>query len=253
PPLPATAAGSAAARSAPGHRPLRDRGAAGRGGGAHRRVRGEHGVDAAAPRALRPREDGEGGDSMNDPRWLAEARDQARSALRQALDEERRYRPSDMRRRRVWARMAGSDAARRGTRRAFIAGAAAASALTAAGVLALQHLTGRSAVAPRVVIAPAPVAPAAPVAPPVIAARLVSPPLATPGALSAAGGLTTRRLASGVRVDLQPGAGLFVADDARAEVRRGEVRFDVPPRGASPPFVVRVAAYRVIIAGARFS
>src|SRR5204862_7677316 len=76
---------------------------------------------------------------MSDLRWLDDAEDPARQALRQGLDESERFTHSEVRQRRVWARV--SDPARtfRDARRAFVRGALIASAATAVVVVAVER------------------------------------------------------------------------------------------------------------------
>jgi hypothetical protein len=196
---------------------------------------------------------------MNDPRWLDDARDPGRSALREALDEQPRFRASDVRRRRVWSRMEGAGSALRATRQGFVAGAVAASACAAIVALVAQHLPRRRPAPAAVTVTlpaarPAAASSSTTTPPPVVASPLLeAPPFAATGAVvtAAPGERAARRLAGGVRANLQPGAALSVEGEAQAEVRHGETRFDVPDRESGPPFVVRVGAYRVIIAGAR--
>src|SRR5258708_35643776 len=77
---------------------------------------------------------------MSDPRWLSDAADAGRRALRQALDESPPFAPSDVPRRRVAAELARSRARRQVARRWFIAGAALASVLTAVAFVSTEQI-----------------------------------------------------------------------------------------------------------------
>jgi hypothetical protein len=182
---------------------------------------------------------------MSDLRWLDDETDPARIALRQALDESERFTHSELRQRRVWARV--SDPARtfRATRGAFLRGALVASALTAAGVVAVQHLSNEP------LRATAEVAPAAPAAAP--AALAVTAPA---GAVveTRAGERLVRLLPRSARAEVAPRTLMAVDEQGHPEVRRGEVRFSVAPSQGTDAqrFSVRVLSYRVVVGGARF-
>src|SRR5882757_5460594 len=77
---------------------------------------------------------------MSDLRWLDEAEDPARVALRQALDESERHSHSELMQRRVWARVSDPARTHRATRNAFVRGALVASALTAVAVVAVERV-----------------------------------------------------------------------------------------------------------------
>ena len=65
-----------------------------------------------------------------------------------------------------------------------------------------------------------------------------------------------RILARGARAELSPRTSVAVDEQGRPELRQGEVRFQVAAGalsgGDSQRFFVRVASYRVVVAGARF-
>jgi hypothetical protein len=207
---------------------------------------------------------------MSDPRWLSDATDAGRRALREALDEAPPFAPSDVRRRRVWAELGRTGTRNRVARRAFAAGAVLASLLTAVVFLSSDHfLRGRRAPQD-----PARALAGVPAAAPAARAESVtatSPPASEPVAPHAPGeqpsellgpdsSLRTgiaeravRRLVAGARADLGPLAVLATDASARPEVLNGEVRFDVPDQPPDRPFVVRMVSYYVTVAGARFS
>src|SRR5450755_2832633 len=83
---------------------------------------------------------------MSDLRWLDDVEDPARIALRQGLDESERFTHSELRQRRVWARVSEPGRTVRATRNAFVRGALVASALTAGAVVAVQRLEVRAPV-----------------------------------------------------------------------------------------------------------
>jgi ferric-dicitrate binding protein FerR (iron transport regulator) len=181
---------------------------------------------------------------MSDLRWLDDAEDPGRAALRRGLDESERFTHSDVRQRRVWARV--SDPARnfRETRRAFVRGALVASALTAVAVFALQRMQ----VAPGAGIArteaqrSAPAATASPVDIAAPAGTVIE---------THAGERLVRLLPRGARAELGPRTTMAVDAEGRPELRRGEVHFAVVA-GPAHEFSMRVASYRVVVAGARF-
>jgi ferric-dicitrate binding protein FerR (iron transport regulator) len=188
---------------------------------------------------------------MSDLRWLDDAEDPARTALRQALDESERFTHSELMQRRVWARVSDPARTRRVTRNAFARGALVASALTAFTVVALERVqvsapAGTRAEVPRaqksddasdIALAPKP-------ALAVVAAA---------GAVveTGAGERLVRILPRGARAELAPRTSVAVDEQGRPELRRGEVRFQVAAADAQR-FSVRVASYKVVVAGARF-
>jgi FecR protein/Tetratricopeptide repeat len=195
---------------------------------------------------------------MSDLRWLDDAEDPARIALRRGLDEGERFTHSELMQRRVWARV--SDPARtfRATRRAFVRGALVASAVTAMAVVALErtHVAGASG---------AEVASATTSSTDAAVNASVSPSSSSSLAVVAPAGADVetqegerliRLLPRGARAELAPGTLMGVDVQGRPEVRHGEVRFSVAankkPSAAAQVFSVRIASYRVVVAGARF-
>jgi hypothetical protein len=181
---------------------------------------------------------------------LDDAEDPARQALRRGLDESERFAHSELRQRRVWARV--SDPARtfRDTRRAFIRGALVASALTAGAVVIVQRVQqdGPSAATQ-------------------IAHVEARGPEVVPLDVAAAAGTVVetqpgerlvRLLPRGARAELSPRTAMAVDGEGRPEIRRGEIRFSVAKNDSKNDskndnrFSVRVASYRVVVAGARF-
>jgi hypothetical protein len=187
---------------------------------------------------------------MSDLRWLDDAEDPARVALRRGLDESERFTHSELMQRRVWARVSDPARTRRITQRAFLRGALVASAATAIAVIALQRFQsagpvsvgGRTEVARAVVQDPTAGAALAVTAP---AGSLVE---------TGAGERVVRVLPRGARAEIAPSTLVAVDEQGRPELRRGEVRFSVAPGVASDAqrFSVRIASYRVVVAGARF-
>jgi hypothetical protein len=177
---------------------------------------------------------------MNHPRWLSDTADGGRRALRAALDEAPPFAPSDVRRRRVWAGLMHGGARRWAPRRAFVAGAMLASLLTAAGFLS----AGRIARWRRAPVAASPVQP-----PPAV----VSPSPPAPSPPVDPHQRAVRTIAAGVSAEVAPSSWLVLDAGARPEVRGGTVLFDVAAQEPERRFVVGVARYRVIVAGARFS
>jgi hypothetical protein len=185
---------------------------------------------------------------MSDLRWLDDAEDPARIALRQGLDESERFTHSELMQRRVWSRVSDPARTGRATRGAFVRGALVASALTAIVVVALERVQVQ-------VPATGEVAAAAPTPPPAAAQAPVDV-TAPAGSLveTGAGERLVRILPRGARAELAPRTTVAVDAQGRPELRRGEVRFSVAhDMGAdTQKFFVRVAVYRVVVAGARF-
>jgi tetratricopeptide (TPR) repeat protein len=182
---------------------------------------------------------------MSDGRWLDEAEDPARLALRRGLDEAERFAHSEVMQRRVWSRV--SDPARtwRATRRAFARGALVASALTALIVVVVERASVRSVAGgdSRVALkAGGPATDALAVAAPagiVVETRV--------------GERIVRLLPRGARAEVAPGTLMAVDEQGRPDLRRGEVRFSVAAASEDAQrFSVRVFSYRVVVAGARF-
>jgi hypothetical protein len=195
---------------------------------------------------------------MSDMRWLDDADDPARLALRQSLDEAERFTHSELMQRRVWARVSDPARTRRATRNAFARGALVASALTALTVVALERVHAPTSAPAGAELAHAREASgdagpgATPAAPAVVAAA---------GAVveTGAGEHLVRLLPRGARAELAPRTSVAVDEQGRPELRRGEVRFQVSPAAPAAgeaaearTFSVRIASYRVVVAGARF-
>jgi hypothetical protein len=186
---------------------------------------------------------------MSDLRWLDDAEDPERQALRQALDESERFTHSELMQRRVWARVSDPARTRRVTRNAFARGALVASALTALAVVAVERVHAPSVpglLPVHTEVARAPEAsPAAPALPMVAAAGSVVE--------TGAGERLVRILPRGARAELGPRTSVAVDAQGRPELRHGEVSFQVKPTTTDvSKFAVRVASYRVVVAGARF-
>jgi tetratricopeptide (TPR) repeat protein len=185
---------------------------------------------------------------MSDMRWLDDAEDPARAALRQGLDESERFTHSELRQRRVWARVSEPARARRANRQAFFTGALMASALTALVVVIVQRGTLDATQTPDI-----------------SAGRdagvgVVSAVVARAGSLveTHAGERIVRLLSRGARAEVAPLTTMAIDEQGRPDLRRGEVRFEVrdskPAQGVNDPetFMVRVFSYRVVVAGSRF-
>jgi hypothetical protein len=193
---------------------------------------------------------------------LDDADDPARIALREGLDEAERFTHSELMQRRVWARVSDPARTRRVTRNAFLRGALVASALTAMAVFALERVQTSGAHAGQVAQGATPSAtePTAAHASQTAGATLAV--VAPAGAVveTGAGERLVRVLPRGARAELAPRTAVAVDEQGRPELRHGEVRFHVAPAGpgnaasAGPDakFSVRVASYRVVVAGARF-
>jgi hypothetical protein len=160
-------------------------------------------------------------------RWLEDAVDPGRRAVRQALDEGAPA-PDQLARQRVWAAVHTPWAAGERPRRwPLVAAAGLAAVMIAAGLIAFQ---------PRDVVVVTPAA----------------PPVMGSAPLDAAGG-ARYRLAGGVDAELAPRAALVPGDaQAAPEVRRGRVRFSVPHQTAGRRYSVRAGAYRITVLGTVF-
>jgi TolA-binding protein len=179
---------------------------------------------------------------MSDRRWLDEARDPGRRALREALDEAERFKHAEMLQRRVWSRV--SDPARAGAgaragRRLLMAGALVASAAGAAALVATLRMPRPTAPERAALARAVPARPVTPRPPVVIATR--------------AGERKVRLLAHGARAELAPQTVMAFDEQERPALERGEVRVEVPALPHAEPFVMRVASYRVVLAAARFT
>jgi FecR protein len=194
---------------------------------------------------------------MSDLRWLDDVEDPARIALRQGLDESERFTHSELRQRRVWARVSEPGRTVRATRNAFVRGALVASALTAGAVVAVQRLEVRAPVGVGPGVASVAASRDAAAAPEATASPTLAV-VAPAGSVveTGAGERLVRILPRGARAELAPRTSVAVDEQGRPELRRGEVRFSVakPNTGTSEAqkFFVRVASYRVVVAGARF-
>jgi TolA-binding protein len=196
---------------------------------------------------------------MSDERWLEGSPDgsaahgnvEARLALRQALDESERFTHSELRQRRVWARVSEPRRTTRATRHAFLRGALVASAVTAALIVGvarfhvLAPLGGRANVVATATRTPTPG---------------VSDVRAAAGSIveTRSGERLVRLLPRGARAELSPLTTVALDGDGRPELRRGEVRFSVvaPATADRTPgaqkFVVSIASYHVVVASSRF-
>jgi ferric-dicitrate binding protein FerR (iron transport regulator) len=175
-------------------------------------------------------------------------------ALRRGLDESERFTHSELRQRRVWARV--SDPARtfRDTRRAFMRGALIASAVTAGAVFVVQRVQDEGRGGAAVELARGDVKPSG-------GASVKAAPM---GVAAAAGTVVetqpgerlVRLLPRGARAELAPRTSMAVDGEGRPELRHGEVRFSVAKvdhaKNDARVFSLRVASYRVVVAGARF-
>jgi len=196
---------------------------------------------------------------MSDLRWLDDAEDPAQIALRQGLDESERFAHSELMQRRVWARVSDPARTHRATRRAFARGALVASVVTVVAVVVVQRfpLTATSIGSrdgARTL--------AASVTAPVGEALAVTAPAGSV-VETGSGERMVRVLPRGGRAEIAPRTLVAVDAQGRPELRHGEVRFSVAPGGTSgtsgtsgtndaQKFSVRVASYRVVVAGARF-
>jgi hypothetical protein len=189
---------------------------------------------------------------MSDLRWLDDAEDPARLALRQSLDEGERFAHSELMQRRVWARVSDPARTRRVTRNAFVRGALVASALTALTVVAVERVHAPAPAGGALATGAAEIARATPQAPAAPALAIVAP--AGSVVETGAGEHLVRILARGARAELAPQTSVAVDAQGRPELRRGEVHFRVASGATADAqkFSVRVASYRVVVAGARF-
>jgi hypothetical protein len=182
---------------------------------------------------------------------LDDAEDPSRMALRQALDESERFAHSELMQRRVWARVSDPARTRRVTRNAFARGALVASVLTAVAVVALERVQVSPGSAPAEVARASKVDDT--VAPPPVSLAVVAPA----GSIveTGAGEHLVRILPRGARAELAPRTAVAVDEQGRPELRHGQVRFQVvagAPGADAQKFSVRVASYKVVVAGARF-
>ncbi len=189
---------------------------------------------------------------MSDLRWLDDAEDPAQIALRQGLDESERFAHSELMQRRVWARVSDPARTHRATRRAFARGALVASVATVIAVVVVQRfpLTATAPIGSRDGARTV----AASVTAPVVEALDVTAPAGSV-VETGAGERMVRVLPRGGRAEIAPRTLVAVDAQGRPELRHGEVRFSVVPGATSTDaqkFSVRVASYRVVVAGARF-
>ncbi len=189
---------------------------------------------------------------MSDLRWLDDAEDPAQIALRQGLDESERFAHSELMQRRVWARVSDPARTHRATRRAFARGALVASVATVVAVVIVQRfpLTATAPVGSRDDARTVAVSLTSTTAPAVDALAVTAP--AGSVVETGAGERMVRVLPRGGRVEIAPRTLVAVDAQGRPELRRGEVRFSVAPVSDAQKFSVRVASYRVVVAGARF-
>jgi hypothetical protein len=198
------------------------------------------------------------------PRWLDGARQPDKQALRQALDEAPRFVTSDVRRRRVWARVEDPRRARAhlAPRRAFAMGALVASGFAVVALVAFDRLRPHfdraaskernSNVQPRVTVAKAHPN-RVPVATPPAAALPARTQIRTQ-IRTKNGERLTRRLAQGAQAVLQPNSRLAIGGDldAAPEIRAGRITFKVAHQPIGQHFEVRAGAFKVIVVGTRF-
>jgi hypothetical protein len=200
------------------------------------------------------------------PRWLEGELDPTKRALRQALDEAPRFVTSDVRRRRVWARLEDPRRARANVapRRAFALGALVASGFAIVALVSFDRLRlaldrsaakGRdSSVSVRIGVeethhkaAPAAALPAHPPSgSPVVTARSE--------ARTKDGQRLTRTLGRGAQAELQPNSRLALSEDPDAppEIRAGRIVFKVAHQPPGEQFEVRAGAFKVVVVGTRF-
>ena len=186
---------------------------------------------------------------MSDLRWLDDAEDPAQIALRQGLDESERFAHSELMQRRVWARVSDPARTHRATQRAFARGALVASVATVVAVVVVQRfpLTATAPIGSRDGARTT----AASVTAPAVEALAVTAPAGSV-VETGAGERMVRVLPRGGRAEIAPRTLVAVDAQGRPELRRGEVRFSVAPVSDAQKFSVRVASYRVVVAGARF-
>jgi ferric-dicitrate binding protein FerR (iron transport regulator) len=186
------------------------------------------------------------------PRWLDDAQDPGKRQLRQALDEAAPFSPSNVRQRRLWARVQDPRRATRTIRRAFLMGVLAASAVGAVALFSVDRLPpylgklmGTSTVAE------APTAP--PAARPSLQPEVVPvPPRAPELVRTTEGQKIARQLRQGARAEVQPSSLLALDEQGKAEVRAGQVAFKVARQPAGERFSVRAAEFEVVVVGTRF-
>ena len=194
---------------------------------------------------------------MSDLRWLDDAEDPAQIALRQGLDESERFAHSELMQRRVWARVSDPARTHRATRRAFARGALVATFATVVAVIVVQRFQLGAPVGSRDGTRSVATSAAAPV----VEALAVAAPAGSV-VETGAGERMVRVLPRGGRAEIAPRTLVAVDAQGRPELRHGEVRFSVAPsatqesnpgsNGDAQRFFVRVASYRVVVAGARF-
>jgi hypothetical protein len=158
-------------------------------------------------------------------RWLDEARDPGRRALRQALDEGA-IADQPLAKQRVWNRVQApwADPRRGGWRLPLLLGVAIGSAAVLL-VLALR---------------------------PVPAIVRVSAPPAPPGVIPLPAD-PRQHLARGVEAELAPRSVLVPGDEQTPpEVRGGRVRFSVPHQEPGHRYLVRARGYQVVVVGTTF-
>jgi hypothetical protein len=175
---------------------------------------------------------------------LDDSTDPGRQGLRQALDESERFTHSEVRQRRVWARVSEPRRTSQVTRHAFLRGAFVASLATAALVFGAARF---HVLSPSAGVATTPPSPAA-------VETAVAETSAPAGSLveTRVGERLVRVLPRGARAELSPLTTVALDGEGRPELRKGEVRFSVASQAAAPKFVVSVAAYHVVVASSRF-
>jgi TolA-binding protein len=159
-------------------------------------------------------------------RWLDDAADPGRQAVRRALDEARPAAEDQLARQRVWAGVHTPWQAAAPRRWPLVAalGALSAVAVIVGWQVVRERAAGR--------VEPAPLIGAAPIE-------------AATGA--------RHRLARGVDAELAPRAALVPGDEERApEVRRGRVRFSVPHQTAGRRYAVHAGDFRITVLGTVF-
>jgi len=163
----------------------------------------------------------------DEKRWLDDAADPGRRAVRQALDEAGAPGEDQLSRQRVWAGVHTPWAAARSRRWPLVTAAAA-------GLAALMVLAGLQLFPRR--------------------DRVVSAPELAPvtgsGTIEVSG---RQRLAGGVDAELAPRAALVPGDDGTPpQVKRGRVRFSVPHQPPGRRYAVQAGAYRITVLGTVF-
>ena len=199
-----------------------------------------------------------------EPRWLEGETDPGKQRLREALDEATPWSASEVRQRRVWARLQNlpqeGRRARQASRRAFVLGALATSAVGVVAFVLFDRLPPRPP-EPAPTVAAATPAPAAgpevmPLPPP---AAATTPSPARPQALgptqtvqTGGGERLVRALRDGVEVEIRPRSVLAVDEQGTPEVRAGRVGFTVAPQPPGQHFTVRAGGFKVVVVGTRF-